>query len=85
MIETEKIYTCKYDRVFKEIFAKEENKDILIKLLESILKVKIEKVEYLNLERSDFMNNHEKNNEVNKSNINCLTTVFPILLKNHVK
>ena len=52
MIETEKIYTCKYDRVFKEIFAKEENKDILIKLLESILKVKIEKVEYLNLERN---------------------------------
>ena len=41
----------KYDRVFKEIFAKEENKDILIKLLESIIKVKIEKVEYLNLER----------------------------------
>ena len=52
MIDTEKIYTCKYDRVFKEIFAKEENKDILIKLLESILKVKIEKVEYLNLERN---------------------------------
>lgn len=47
-----KFYTCRYDRAFKEVFMKEENKDILSKLLESILKVKIEKIEFLNLERN---------------------------------
>ena len=48
----QKFYTCKYDRAFKEVFAKKENKDILSKLLESILKVKINDIEYLNLERN---------------------------------
>ena len=48
----EKFYTCKYDRAFKEVFGKEENKDILKKLLEEILQVEIEKIEYLNLERN---------------------------------
>ena len=48
----EKFYTCKYDRAFKEVFGKEENKDILKKLLEEILKVEIGKIEYLNLERN---------------------------------
>lgn len=45
------IYTCRYDRAFKEVFMKENNKDILITLLESILKVKIELLEYLNREK----------------------------------
>ena len=48
----EKFYTCKYDRAFKEVFMKEENKDILEKVLETILKVKIEKIRFLNLERN---------------------------------
>ena len=48
----QKFYTCKYDRAFKEVFMKEENKDILEKVLETILKVKIEKIKYLNLERN---------------------------------
>ena len=48
----EKFYTCKYDRAFKEVFVKEENKDILKKLLEEILQVEIERIEYLNLERN---------------------------------
>lgn len=48
----EKFYTCKYDRAFKEVFMKEGNKDILMKLLESILKVEITEVRYLNLERN---------------------------------
>ena len=48
----EKFYTCKYDRAFKEVFGKEENKDILKKLLEEILQVEIERIEYLNLERN---------------------------------
>ncbi len=48
----EKFYTCKYDRAFKEVFMKEENKDILEKVLETILKVKIDKIRFLNLERN---------------------------------
>ncbi len=47
-----KFYTCKYDRAFKEVFMKEENKDILTKVLESILKVEIKEIKYLNLERN---------------------------------
>ena len=46
----EKFYTCKYDRAFKEVFMKEENKDILEKVLETVLGVKIEKIRFLNLE-----------------------------------
>lgn len=52
MTEEKKFYTCKYDRAFKEVFMKEENQDILKKLLESILKVEISKIEYLNVERN---------------------------------
>ncbi len=48
----EKFYTCKYDRAFKEVFMKEENKDILEKVLETVLGVKIEKIRFLNLERN---------------------------------
>ena len=53
MIETkEKFYTSRNDRVFKEIFMREENKDILKSLLESILKLKISDIKFLNLERN---------------------------------
>ena len=53
MIETkEKFYTSRNDRVFKEIFMNEENKDILKSLLESILKLKISDIKFLNLERN---------------------------------
>lgn len=51
-MEEKEFYTAKNDRVFKEIFMKEENKDILIKLLESILDIKIVELEYLNLEKN---------------------------------
>ena len=47
-----KFYTCSDDRVFKEIFMREDNKDLLIALLESILDIKIKEVKYLNLENS---------------------------------
>lgn len=61
-----KFYTCKYDRAFKEVFAKEENKDILSKLLESILKVEITKIEFLNLERNvDNINVARKHLDLN--------------------
>lgn len=52
MIETEKFYTCKSDRAFKEVFMKEESKDILSKVLETVLKVKIKDIKFLNLERN---------------------------------
>lgn len=50
--EKNKFYTCKDDRVFKEIFMKKENKDLLIALLESILDIKIKELKYLNLEKN---------------------------------
>ena len=52
-----KFYTCKYDRVFKEVFMNEKNNDILASLLECILNVKIKEIEYPKLER-DSDNNH---------------------------
>ena len=52
MIVITKFYTCRYDRAFKEVFMNEKNKDLLIYLLEGILKVKIKEVEYLNLEQN---------------------------------
>ena len=50
--EEKTFYTCKDDRAFKEFFMNEKNKDILVGLLECILKVKIKEIEYLNLERN---------------------------------
>ena len=51
-MEEKEFYTCRYDRTFKEVFMKEENKDLLIALLESILNIKIEELKYLNLEKN---------------------------------
>ncbi len=45
MTDTTPFYTCKYDKAFKEIMMKEENFNILKKVLESILEVTIEKIE----------------------------------------
>ncbi len=52
-------YTCRYDAAFKEVFMKEENKDLLICLLEKILNLKIKEIKYLNLERN-VLNLHVK-------------------------
>ena len=55
MIETkEKFYTAKYDRVFKEIFLKEENEDLLKELLKVALKeVSIKEIKkVLNVEKN---------------------------------
>ena len=61
-----KFYTCKDDRAFKEFFMNEKNKDILVGLLESILKVKIKEIEYLNLERnSDNVHVRRKHLDLN--------------------
>ena len=51
-MDNKKFYTCRYDAAFKEVFMKPENKDILIPLLESALNIKIEELEYLNLEKN---------------------------------
>ena len=54
-MENNKFYTCKFDRAFKEVFMNENNKDILKALLESILKLEINEIEYLNLEKMLIM------------------------------
>ena len=51
MIEEKEFYTCKNDRAFKEVFMRKENKDLLIKLLESTLDIKIKELKYLNVEK----------------------------------
>ena len=51
-MEDKEFYTCRYDRAFKEVFMKKENKDLLIPLLESILDIKIKELTYLNLEKN---------------------------------
>ena len=63
MIETKPFYTCKYDKAFKEIMMKEENFEILKKVLESILEVTIEeiKLQPLNLPTGNI---HLKGKEV---------------------
>ena len=63
MIETKPFYTCKYDKAFKEIMMKEENFEILKKVLESILEVRIEeiKLQPLNLPTGNI---HLKGKEV---------------------
>ena len=50
--EQKKFYTCRYDTAFKEVFMKEDNKDILIALLENFLDIKIKELTYLNLEKN---------------------------------
>ena len=47
-----KFYTCKYDKPFKEIMLNEKNKDILKKLLETILKQEIKYINIKNVELS---------------------------------
>ena len=42
-LKNKKFYTCKNDRTFKEVFLEEENSDLLKALLETILKIEIEK------------------------------------------
>ena len=45
-----RFFTCKNNLAFKEVFMKEKNKDLLIPLLESCLGIKINDIEFLNLE-----------------------------------
>lgn len=45
-------YTCKWDRPFKEILLKKENQDILKKILETVLHIKINSIIEENIERN---------------------------------
>lgn len=50
-MQEKKWYSGKYDRSFKEVMLKEENRDLLTMLIEHILKVKIENMEVINSEK----------------------------------
>ena len=50
--EKEKFYTCRSDRAFKEVFMREDSKDILSKVLEAVLEVEVKDIKFLNLERN---------------------------------
>lgn len=45
-----KVWTARYDRVFKAIFCDEDNKHMMIKLLSNILEKEIMKLTFLNSE-----------------------------------
>jgi len=45
--------TCKYDRCFKEVFMKRENKDLLEVILKEALDMDVKVLEYLNLEQNN--------------------------------
>ena len=63
-----KFYTCKRDIAFKEVFMKEENKDLLIPLLELCLGIKINNLEYLNLEDNvDYVKTRRKSYDLRVS------------------
>ena len=70
-MKNNKFYTCKYDRVFKEIMLNENNKDLLKWLLESILKVEITSLKIKNLER-------------NSSNIHLKKKILDALLDTNI-
>ncbi len=61
-----KFYTARSDRGFKEIFLKETNRDLLIKLLETILHVEIHSVVEENIERN------QRNLGVRRKNLDVL-------------
>ena len=52
-MKTNKFYTCKYDRPFKEIMLKKENEDLLKWFLEDILEVKIENIQIKTVEMNN--------------------------------
>ena len=50
--EKPKFYTCRYDAAFKEVFLNEKNEEILKKLLEQSLHLKIHTIETAMMERN---------------------------------
>lgn len=68
----EKYYTCKYDRAFKEVFLKEENKDLLKALIEKVLEIKIKEIKV-------------RPNERNQENIQVKRKTYDALVKTENK
>ena len=68
----EKYYTCKYDRAFKEVFLKENNKDLLKTLIEKVLKIKIKEIKL-------------RPNERNQDNIRIKRKTYDALVKTENK
>ena len=66
-----KFYTCKYDRVFKEVMLSKENEELLKWFLEDILKVKIENIEINTI-------------EMNSGSINVKRKYVDVMLKTNV-
>jgi len=66
-----KFYTCKYDRVFKEVMLSKENEELLKWFLEDILKVSIESMEINTI-------------EMNSGNINVKRKYVDVMLKTNV-
>ena len=50
--EKKKFYTCRYDAAFKEVFLNEKNKEILKKLIEQSLNIKIHTIRTAVMERN---------------------------------
>jgi predicted transposase/invertase (TIGR01784 family) len=68
---TQKFFTCKYDRAFKELFLNEENKYLLKALLEKILNVEIKQIDI-------------RNNERNSGNLHIRRKYLDCLLKTNI-
>lgn len=66
-----KFYTCKYDRVFKEVMLSKENEELLKWFLEDILKVSIKSIEVNTI-------------EMNNGNINVKRKYVDVMLKTNV-
>lgn len=62
MIVITKFYTCQNYLVFKEVFMQESNKDLLVLLLEKILKVKIMEVKIADFKYSSCFFESQKDN-----------------------
>ena len=65
----DKFYTCKNDKAFKYLFLNEKNKHLLKKLLEFILKEKIDEITLLPTERID------KTLKTRKKNVDVLVKI----------
>lgn len=62
MIVITKFYTCQNHLAFKEVFMQESNNDLIVLLLEKILKVKITEVKIADFEHSSCFFEFQKDN-----------------------
>lgn len=60
--------TCKYDAAFKEVFLKEENKDLLLEILKTCLPYDIQDVRIIN---SEILQGHIKVKKNFRRTVRC--------------